>query len=444
MNNLSQEKSTKIVYRALIISRAIIAVGVRWVFFRSDHTVISDTDTSVSSGSVDDTTNYYIDELVILAWNISKTTGSLEYTHDFISDNDDVFGLKSADVSLFDHDGPVNIKGKVVDILWELPIIAVDEIASTEDAPTEQVIKKFIDNGLEIDLGGTSGFEVKKWGGDILIVDSTGTQWDDNNVVLSVTPFACDADDNLRDCISLRKNLISTNADRITTSNGIKISNLSETKSWLMFNADMWYYVRPYDDKSLIAFTDLFSFSDPQAPTPLVDDEDTPKDEPEIDKDEPVVLTWDTDAPVQIEVDNVDKFWTWDMIDTWDLEEDEDTNKAKIIEEWEFAWWLSFPSTRWYTVYFSDKGVGYAWWYVGDTEALTIWDTSCTYGVKVTKRANIDNVNTNPDSIIYECDGTPDLANLPIWVTYIADRGDNAILKKDLTDALVGMEVGIQ
>lgn len=447
MQKYSQDKSTKIVYRALIISRAIIAVGVRWVFFRSDNALNLDADTQIWSSNIDETSNYYVDELVILAGDISKAVGSLEYTHDFVSDNGDVFGLKSADVSLFDHDGPVNIKGEVTDILWKLPIISVDEIVSTLDEPSKEVIKKFTDSGLEIDLGGTNGFEIRKWGGDILIIDSTGTQWDDNNVMVSITPFTCDPDDKLRDCLSLRKSLIESNAESFISSNGIKISNLSATNSRLMFNANTWYYVRPYDEKSLIPFSDLFSFSDPETPPPLASD--TQEQEEAIeDKDEEVEVPRSGDTEweeIDQAIDNVDKIWTGDIGTGGTIEdtEEEDTNKAEIIEEWEFAWRLSFPSTRWYTVYFSDKGVGYAGWYVGDTEVLSIWSTNCSYGVKVTKRANIDNVSTNPDSIIYECDGKPDLTALPDGVTYVTDRGDNAILKKDLTNALVGMEVGI-
>lgn len=433
MRNTSQDKSTKIVYRALIISRAIIAVGIRWVFFRSDHKITSDTDAQIWNEEWDDSSTYYIDELVILAGDIAKAVGSLEYTHDFVSDSGDNFGLKSAEVSLFDHSGPVNIKGEVVDILWKLPIISVDEIVSTEDEPTEEVVKKFRDSGLEIDLAGTNGFEVRKWGGDILIVDSTGTQWDDNNVILSITPFACDSNDNLRDCNSLRKNLTNPNTESFSTSNGIKLSNLSETKSWLMFNADMWYYVRAHDDESLIPFSDLFKFSNPEDPAPLVDKE-------EIDQ---IVWNWDTNTEEDV-IDNVDRIWTWDANGTGDLAEEEDSNKAEIIEEGEFAWRLSFPSTRWYSVYFSDKGVGYAGWFLPEEDQLTIWDVTCSYWVKVTKRSNIDNVSTNPDSIIYECTGKPDLASLPEWVSYVTDRDGNAILKKDLTNALLGMEIGVQ
>ena len=106
---------------------------------------------------------------------------------------------------------------------------------------------------------------------------------------------------------------------------------------------------------------------------------------------------------------------------------------------------LSFSSSRGYTMYFSDKGIAYAWAYMTGDAIMNIWWVNCTYGTKVIKRANADSVNTNPDSIIYECvtDWDINTASLPNNTTYIGERGDVHFIKKDFTSALSDMEVGV-
>lgn len=159
--------------------------------------------------------------------------------------------------------------------------------------------------------------------------------------------------------------------------------------------------------------------------------DDSDSDDIEIEKSEwASVLTGDQDS-----VDSVDSTAVWTG--------DDDTNTATIIEQWEYEWRLSFSSARWYSLYFSDKWVWYAWSYLDDDDSLQIWDTSCNYWVKVTNRKNVEQVQSAPDSIIYECGWEISLDSLPAWITYITKVWNKHFLKNDLTDKYIWMEVWI-
>ena len=123
--------------------------------------------------------------------------------------------------------------------------------------------------------------------------------------------------------------------------------------------------------------------------------------------------------------------------------EEDDGNTAEIVDEGIYAGQLSFASARGYTMYFSDKWVGYAWAYLQGDEVLTIWAANCTYGVKVIQWANIDNVQSTPDSIIYECTGEIDLGSIPWGLTYIKELDGKHFVKNDITGKYIGMEVGV-
>ena len=529
---MRQQRNTKIVYRALLLSRVIIAAGVRRVFANrwQDASLLGlqkwEVDQDLDTNK--DISRYYIDETVILQWDISKSIWSLEYTHDFVSTKDETFALKSAETNLFDHTGEVDIKGKIVDFVWDTPLVMVTEILSTlQDSPNsdsqqqagESSFRYFENAGVALDLSNTSWYTIDQQDGSILLIDAQNQQWDENNVVLSITPFDCDPDDGLKDCEGLKKSFEITNAESFNTSNGLTLTHMSETSNWMSFFGDKWYYVRPTWWSTITDFADVISFLDtsiltdeiasqaaktcrtlekrlwsdtqnvnitlskitnntltatvswPTSDTSntitcrykvgiqsvrkfellsasLVENneegtgesarEDTANEET-VDTD-----TADQDQPTQDSEDN--SITTTGSIiqnNTDDTPTIEDTNKAKVIDEWEYEGRLSFPSSRWYVLYFSDRWVWYAGGYLSETESLTIWATDCSYWVKVTKRTNIDNVNTNPDAIIYECDGPVELAALPDGVSYITEYDGRHIIKKDITDVLVGMEVGI-
>ena len=60
-----QQRNEKVVYRALFLSRVIIAAGIRWVVTNSGEKTSPSSD-QIENINTKDTSKYYIDETVIL------------------------------------------------------------------------------------------------------------------------------------------------------------------------------------------------------------------------------------------------------------------------------------------------------------------------------------------------------------------------------------------
>jgi len=508
------DKNNRVVYLALIISWLIIWIGIWRVFLRGTPAPTpGDTQVSGSWDLVYDNENkgnrYYVDQGVILDGNISKTDEFGVFSHNFTSDAWDAFGLKSADIDLHTYDGDVTIKWTVVDLVDGLPIIKVDEIVSTtllEAKPKLEADSKvhyLADAWLSIDLWLTNWYTLDKTEEDVKIVDVSG---DVPETVLSISPFTCDASDNLKDCAKLQENLTNIWADSFKSDRGIKFTNMTETNTWLAFDGNgKWYYLRPAWEKNLTNFVDLISFVNiwtirqaissevsstcknieakiwdnyelsyknqadglisvsikwlsndskhlvtcsyqgkvwssfdfQHLSTAIEDNADYVEEVEDIEETEEE----NSEDIVEEETDNNED--PADKENEDESEEEDDGNSAVIIDEGEYAGRLSFSSSRWYSLYFSDKWIWYAWSYLSDDEKLTVGDTSCEYWVKVIAWKDIDNVQSAPDSIIYECNGDIELASLPEWVTSIRQLDGKHFLKKDLSDKYIGMEVWI-
>ena len=523
---MAQKRNQKVVYRALFLSRIIIAAGIWWVVTNSGTQDNLPDDTNQADGSDNqwtiDSDRYYIDESIRTQWEITRSSWSLEFTHVLTTDTGDTIALKSADLNLFDYGWEVQIKWVVVDFADDQPIVQVAEIITTlvdqntwnqDQAQANTLFNYVPDAGIAIDLSSTPSYSINNQDDSIVIVDNDWQQWDDNNVVLSITPFVCNSADGLQDCDGIKSSFEITNPESFTTSNWVTLTNMTETSNWMMFQWNMGYYVRPVGGTSITDFADLLSFFDDDILSQEIRDEASTSCrtlEYRISQDTKVTLgsisnntltatvSWvsnsdssktiicnyqvtldsvrsikllsatinddgsnnqasDDTQPnndIDTSVDNKDQ---QDELEIQDEEneaeekneanEDEtiaiDTNKAKVIEEWEYAGRLAFPSSRWYTTYFSDRSIWYAGAFLPAAEQLTIWDTDCTYGIKVTKYTNIDNIQTAPDSIIYECSGPIELWALPDGVSYVTEYNDKSIIKKDITDMLVGMEIGV-
>ena len=511
-------------YRALLLSRIIIAAGIRWVVTNSgtQNNLPDDANQADKSDNqwTVDSDRYYIDESIRTQWKISRSSWSLEFTHVLATDDGNTIALKSADLNLFDYGWEVQIKWVVVDFADDQPIVQVAEIISTlvdqntwnQDEANEQ-FRYLQDSGIAIDLSSTPSYSINNQDDSILLVDTSWQLWDDNNVVLSITPFVCNNADGLQDCDGIKDSFKITNPESFTTSNWVTLSNMPETSNWMMFQWNMGYYVRPVGGTSITDFADMILFLDDDTLSQEIKDkantscrtleyriwQNISVDLGDVSNNKlTATASWtsnsDTSKTIicnyQVTIDRVrnikllsatinddgtnnqaiDDTQPNDNIDSsvdnnnvqkkleiQDKENEaeesneanenetivEDSNKAKVIEEWEYAGRLAFPSSRWYTTYFSDRSIGYAWAFLPTAEQLTIWDTDCTYGIKVTKYTNIDNIQTAPDSIIYECAGPIELWALPDGVSYVTEFDGRSIIKKDITDVLVGMEVWI-
>jgi hypothetical protein len=99
-------------------------------------------------------------EKILASGVLTATESYTTYTHDFVTDTGDVFGLKSKDTDLYTFEGKVQLKGSITDFKNDLPIISVAEIITdgsdkdpddieVEDNPSYYLFKNW---GLGFDL----------------------------------------------------------------------------------------------------------------------------------------------------------------------------------------------------------------------------------------------------------------------------------------------------
>jgi hypothetical protein len=135
-----KDKSTNIVSIALVVSWIVIFIGVWWVFY-GQKTVTQPTnlieENNQEEVDEDKQKTYYIGEKILVAGTLTATDSFTTYTHDFVSDQGDVFGLKSKDIDLYMFEGTVQLKGSITTFKNDLPIILVTEIVGDDDAPLD-------------------------------------------------------------------------------------------------------------------------------------------------------------------------------------------------------------------------------------------------------------------------------------------------------------------
>lgn len=118
-----------------------------------------------------------IGEKVVSAGTLTQEANfDAGYTHTFENEKGELFGAKSSLLALQQYSGEVQVKGEIVDIQDELPILRIDEIvtARTEQEPLDganTAFYYFAAPGLGIDLSISKGYGVKQEGESIILYD---------------------------------------------------------------------------------------------------------------------------------------------------------------------------------------------------------------------------------------------------------------------------------
>lgn len=106
----------------------LIIAGVRYVFFTDKDATTTPSSDSATTGA----STYYIGEKIIAGGQMNPVSTFTTYTHDFVTEEGELFGLKSIEIDLYQYSGSVDIKGEVTDFKEELPIITVTEIVGSK------------------------------------------------------------------------------------------------------------------------------------------------------------------------------------------------------------------------------------------------------------------------------------------------------------------------
>jgi hypothetical protein len=109
---------------------------------------------------------------------------------------------------------------------------------------------------------------------------------------------------------------------------------------------------------------------------------------------------------------------------------------------WAISWWVSFPSVRWYTVYFSNPRIRYGGTILTTPEIF--WWLVCTYKIDVALRVQ-DQENTEPSTIIYECRWVTTSSQLENnGLQPIFQEGTLIFVANHRTDALKNMAIYVE
>lgn len=490
---------------ALIVSRIIIFVGIRRVFFKQP--TVTEPVVKDPSELTGETVRRFIGEKVLLAWTIERTEWfNADYSHTLTTDEDRTFGVKSATVDLFAFSGRVEIKGEIADFDKELPIVQVTEIVGWEngDAGTggnagNEQYTYFEDQQIGFDLSISDGYDVVETDDEVKLVDTTTSP---EEVLLSVSAFECIAGDPLQDCEGLLQKFAAMNSESFTSSQGITFYNLSETNTRFAFNNEWFgYTIRPSSAESLNSFIGFMQFVTDARLRSFVEtwkaqcknldhtlaavDEVTFEEvdtwlieaaiEGKGQENEEMTCIMDirlgttrTVAATSVEAQEVEdtddddaqndeEQPAEDEDDTADEENAEtetgDTattdgipqNQTVVEKPASFDGRFEHTSARGYTVRLSDPNVSFNGVILEDPVSLGYPDTNCIYRIRFTSRQNADNVDSSPDVELYECKGTITPENAGQQNLQIVGMSGNvAFVAKYLTNNLEGFQVYVE
>ncbi len=497
----------------LAICILIILAGVRYIFFNWKGN--NNTDSDSLSGSALSGTTYYIGQKVLISGIITPVSAFTTYTHDFVAENGDQFGLKSKDIDLYQYSGSVDIKGEVTDFRKEMPLITVTEIVGSKAGTgiSADILEGnpdyyfFKDEGIGFDLSISDGYTVEQQADEIVLIDlESGNQ---PETVLTIAPFICKAGDSLKDCSALQASFNERGNETYVTAHDITFYNLTETKTRVAFNKGRWYYVTPTEENQFTSFIDLMSYMSQERiqqaateniatycrdinqtmtqvtstefdyqPNGIVvvsmrglDSYDnevgcqvavrlgnslkvvpvnfTPTEGAVSTKPTQVVVTGSTTATPTWSTTSTTTTTT-PQTDTGDDNTQEIADTPWItppVQETtptNYDGWLSHPSVRWYTIYFSNKSISFAGKII-DKIDLGISGLSCNYELNIIQWQRAEEVDINPDVVVYECKGAPSNSQLAAKnLQHIGTTGDLVFIAKFLTNNLGSFQIDVQ
>lgn len=464
------------------------------------------TPTPVLSGE-----NRYMGEKILVSGVMSPVATFTTYTHEFVSSDGEIFGLKSIDIDLYQYSGSVDIKWEITDFRRELPIVTVTEIVGSRqgtgvsgdliDGNPDYYFFKEV--GLGFDLSISDGYVVEQQAEDLLLIDMGGNQ---PETVLTISPFVCKAWDNLKDCQALQTKFTESGNETYVSTHNITFYNLTETKTRVAFNKGYGYYVTPTEENLFASFIDFMSYMSQERIqeaatkeistlckdinqtmtevtssefsyqtngivvvtlrgfdanqqtvgceiavrlgnslkvalvrfTPTAGGSVIQQDNPQLPTppSQPTLPTGttDTQAPLTGTVQQVPDFS--------DNEGVQPPAPQETPESYENR--LSYTSVRGYIVYFSNKSISYAGQII-DTNDLGVDGLSCSYQLNVIQWSRADQIDTNPDLIMYECTGSPSASALASKnLVQVGSAGDLLFVVKHLSTNLIDMQIGIE
>ncbi len=264
-NRNAQKRNSSSIIRVIVVWTLVILIGVRSIFF-TDKNPSDDSDTLSGSVLSGDASTHYIGEKILSSGVMTPVATFTTYTHEFVANNGDLFGLKSKDIDLYQYSGSIDLKWEITDFKKDVPVITVSEIVWTKQGTwlAEWLVEGnpdyyfFKDVGLGFDLSITQGYTVEQQADEILLIDLGKNNQPET--VLTIAPFICQPWDNLKDCQALLATFATNGNEKYVSAQDITFYNLTETKTWIAFNKGYGYYVTPTEENTFSSFIDFMSF----------------------------------------------------------------------------------------------------------------------------------------------------------------------------------------
>lgn len=419
------------------------------------------------TGDTEDSAHYYIGEKILASGKIEATKTFTTFTHHFITNKGETFGLKSKNIDLYTFSWQVQLKGEITDFKNDLAIINVSEIIDGDkilDEDNEETNQTgggnadyyaFKNDGIGFDLSISEGYTVEKQWDEIMLIDLQSEN--QPKTVLTISPFACTPGDGLKDCSVLKKRLENANSESFVSGPWIKFYHLSETTTRVSFNDNIHYgyYLSPNNENNFATFANLMSMLDESTIKNAIEKKltnicknidytMTSIDDISYDRQENASVIAhlksiaDDNSKMTCKV-NVRLGNTLEVsklsfaVDTsdktneeeWEKENNNDEDHEGLteggpdsiegkdpiapptidlgIDETILNDWFAYHSVRWYSVYFSNKNISYAGQILDTSTDLNIEWIKCPYKINVVTWKNAEQVDIDPSVEIYEC-----------------------------------------
>ena len=218
-----------------------------------------------SQDEVDQKNNdYYIGKEITVTWLLDAARDYRVSTHTLLTENHDLFGLKSRSVNLQLFQWRTTIRGVVEQYYGGMYIIEVDsaveaigvgslytgsdsswsilpdvdESGDVIDIGLDDSELYFPDAGILFDVTGSWSYSAIKGDGQTINLQAIDGVWE----TVFVNYFRCKASNPNQDCASLTKKFSKSAEFTVTSANGDVYYKLSEIDSWFVANGSLYGY----------------------------------------------------------------------------------------------------------------------------------------------------------------------------------------------------------
>ncbi len=382
-----------------------------------------------------------------LTWKIKYKPIIGYFYYELIDNKWQIWGIKSNnfDISQFNWK-EVSISWTIVDFYKDIPIIKINQVnpldntnyntQNTETWDNKRNIFYFPKYWLIFDFWTNTGYIVTITWEQLYVFYQS---WDKLKKLLNIQTFLCNSKSNTNSCKQLNQQFKTLNFDYFISSNGMTFYHIPESPQWFTTTHYIrWYYITPFISKNKLFKITNFIFP-----------YDTDKLKNQIS--EIAFQTCSSGNITLYKIKNISLVTSWNQILGKILWEDENGNNLECITEINFE--NSTPILKLlkitkktntskeikqenivintsengitttfkhgFNIFIPYKNIVYKQWFKNSN--LWVQNLNCWYFIKIKNRKEKDNLDTDPDITIWQCETNLPKDNLQklLWKDFI-------------------------